>query len=63
VSEHITCPTCLMSASKSDHRQLIPIEHHHDVEAADRDRRRCRNCGATIEIADGIVATLSDAQH
>jgi hypothetical protein len=52
-----------MSASKSDHRQLIPIEHHHDVEAADRDRRRCRNCGATIEIADGIVATLSDAQH
>ncbi len=48
MSSQIVCPTCGMSASASDHRQLKPVP----VTSADVDLRRCRNCGDAFAVDD-----------
>lgn len=45
MSEPVRCPSCSMTAERGDHRQWIPTGDHGD-------RRRCRNCGATVQLHD-----------
>lgn len=47
MSPHITCPTCSMTASMSDHRLLAPVSHN-----VEDDLRRCRNCGDVFDLAE-----------
>lgn len=43
----VTCPTCGMSASKNDHRQLAPVEG----DGFEADLRSCRNCGDIVDLS------------
>lgn len=44
----VTCPTCGMSASRSDLRQLQPVP---SSIVGSADLRSCRNCGDVIDLA------------
>lgn len=54
MSSQIVCPTCGMSASASDHRQLQPVP----VTSVDIDLRRCRNCGDAFAVVDRCLDDL-----
>ncbi len=42
---YVHCPTCSMTASERDRRLLTPV-----LDTARRDLRRCRNCGALVDV-------------
>lgn len=46
----VTCPTCGMSASPHDHRQLIPVSEYTANDVEFQDIRSCRNCGDVITL-------------
>ncbi len=49
---NVQCPTCAMTARRSDHRLLRPVVSEIVEADAPLDLRQCRNCGGIVAIRE-----------